>query len=268
MKYKIDIIMGIYNCEDYIEESINSILQQSFREWRLIMCDDGSTDKTFLIASKISKKYKDKMILLKNKKNMGLNYTLNKCIEYSDAKYIARMDADDSCDPQRLEKEFVFLEKNPEYTLVSCNSKLFDENGFWGKLDLVEKPTKYDFLKSSPFCHASVLIRSEDLKKVGGYSVDDRLIRVEDYHLWFKLYSCGFKGYNIQEYLYYIRDDRNAFNRRNWKNRKNEFYVRKIGYKMLHLPLHCRLYAFRPIIVGLIPKSLYKILHRGRLKEK
>lgn len=266
-KYEIDIIMGIYNCEKYLADSIDSILKQTIDNWRLILCEDGSKDKTYDIALEYSKKYPEKIVLLKNEKNMGLNYTLNKCLNYSDAKYIARMDGDDLCVPERLEKEFNFLENNSEYAFVSSNALLFDENGVWGKTNYKEKPNKYDFLKISPFCHAAVLIRRDAMVSVDGYSVDDKLLRVEDYHLWFKLYAKGFKGYNILENLYEIRDDRDATNRRTWKNRKNEYHVRKIGFKMLNIPWYMRFYKFRPIVLGLIPKSFYEYLHKRKLKK-
>ena len=265
-KNYVDIIMGIYNCENYLEESIKSILNQTYKNWRLIMCDDGSNDNTLLIAKKYCKKYPKKIILLKNDKNMGLNYTLNKCLKITTAKYIARMDADDISNKERLEKEINFLENNPKYSFVSSNAILFDENGKWGRLIYKEIPTKYDFLKISPFCHAAAIIKRKCFFDVDGYTVNKKLLRVEDYHLWFKLYSKNYVGYNIQEYLYEIRDDKNASNRRTWSNRKNEFYVRKIGYKMINIPLYMRTYMFRPIILGILPKNIYNFFHKNKLK--
>ena len=266
-KQEIDIIMGIYNCEKYLEESILSIVNQTYKCWKLILCDDGSTDSTYKIAKKFHDKYKNQIVLLKNEKNMGLNFTLNKCLKYVTGEFIARQDADDTSSINRLEKEIIFLNSHPDYAFVSCNSSLFDENGEWGLLKLVENPQKDDFLKKSPFCHASVLIRKKAMMDVGGYSVDDKLLRVEDYHLWFKLYSQGYKGYNIQEVLYHIRDDRDAVSRRNWKNRKNEYYVRKVGYKMLEISWYKRIYQFRPLVIGILPTWFYTFLHRMILKK-
>lgn len=258
--------MGVYNCEKYIDDCIESIINQSFTNWRLIICDDGSRDNTYNSVKKYTEKLEDKLLLLRNEKNMGLNYTLNKCISYSTAPFIARMDGDDISAQDRLKKEVSFLESNSDYGFVSSNAIMFDENGEWGSISFAEKPQKLDFLRISPFIHAAVLIKSEVLKSVNGYSVDEKLLRVEDYHLWFKLYDKGVKGYNIQENLYYIRDDRDAANRRTWKNRKNEYYVRKIGYKMLNIPWYYRFYKYRPIILGLIPKRLYSFFHRKKLK--
>ncbi|MBQ3470524.1 glycosyltransferase [Candidatus Saccharibacteria bacterium] len=265
---KIDIIMGIYNCEDYLADSINSILGQTFTDWRLIMCDDGSTDSSLKIAREYEKKYPTKIVVLKNKRNMGLNYTLNNCLRLADAEYVARMDGDDLSNPCRLEKELDFLAKNKEYAFVSTAVETYDKKGVWGELYYKENPDRYDFLKINPFAHPAVMIRREALKDVGYYSVDKRLIRVEDFHLWFKLYAKGYKGHNLQEILYSYRDDRNATLRRSWTNRRNEYFVRKIGYKMLNMPRHLRFYKYRPIILALLPKSVCEKLHRNRLRRK
>jgi glycosyltransferase EpsE len=266
MKNNVDIIMGIYNCEKYLADSIESILSQTYKNWRLIMCDDGSTDSTYEIAEKYAKKYKGKIILLKNKKNMGLNYTLNKCAEKSTAKYIARQDADDISLPTRLEKEVKAIEANPEYAVVSTDAILFDKNGDWGKFDLKEKPEKDDFTSSILFCHASAIIRKDVFDKVGGYSVDKKLLRVEDYNLWSKIYAAGYKGYNIKEPLYRVRDDKDANKRRTWQNRLNEYHARKIAYKIVNVTWYKRMTKFRPIVLGLMPMWLYNLLRRKRIK--
>lgn len=265
--YNIDIIMGIYNCERYLEDCFNSLLAQTFKNWRLIMCEDGSSDNTLKVAESIAKKYPEKVLLLKNPKNMGLNYTLNKCLQHSSAKYVARQDADDLSTPERLEIEYNFLEKNPHYAFCSTAAKLMDENGVWGQTKGKPNPSKNDFIYGSPFNHASSMINRKILQELGNYSVDKRLLRVEDYHLWFKFYEKGYKGYNIQTPLYYWRDDRDATSRRTWQNRLNEYYVKKIGFKMLGLPLKYRIFIFRPIIIGLLPKFLYTKLHQAKLKK-
>ncbi len=264
--YKIDIIMGVYNCSNYLSNCINSLLNQTFNDWRLIICDDGSIDDTYKVALQYEKKYKDRILLLKNEKNMGLNFTLNKCLKMVTAPYVARMDADDFSSVDRLQKELNFLESNLQYAFVSSNATLFDDTGVWGSLLYVEKPSKLDFLKISPFCHAAMMIRTSAIKSVNGYTVDKKLIRVEDYHLWFKLYAAGYKGYNIQEFLYSIRDDRDSASRRNWQNRKNEYYVRKIGFKMLRIPWYFGCYKYRPLLLGLLPSRVYLFLHKKRLK--
>lgn len=265
-QFEISVIMGIYNCEDTLIESLDSLFNQSFQNFNLIMCDDGSDDRTYEIALKYKEKFPDRIILLKHATNMGLNITLNDCLSKAKGRYIARMDGDDISLRNRFEKEYSFLEKNHEYTFVSCQMILFDENGDWGKTNYIPAPKAVDLVKSSTFAHAGVLVRREAYEKVNGYSVSDKLLRVEDYHLWIKFYAEGFVGYNIMEPLYKMRDDRNAVHRRTLQNRINEARVKKIAISEFKLSKLNYIYILRPIILALIPRNLYSWLHRLRNK--
>lgn len=263
----ISIISGIYNCAETLSDAIESILAQTVTDWEWILCDDASNDNTYAVAKGYAEKYPDKFILLKNDTNMGLNYTLNRCLECVKGEYIARMDGDDVCSPERFEMELSCLEKNPDISIVSTDMEFFDETGTWGRISHPEYPANRDFLAGSPFCHAPCMVRREAYEAVGGYSVDKKLLRVEDYHLWIKMYAKGFKGRNIGKALYKMRDDRNAYSRRKFRYRINEAYVRLLLVKELRLPIYGAIYALRPIIVGLLPKKLYDILHKRNLRQ-
>lgn len=91
----VSVIMGIYNCEKTLKEAIISIQNQSYENWELIVCDDGSSDNTYSIAEEYQRSNPEKVILIRNECNMGLNFTLNRCLELARGKYIARMDGDD-----------------------------------------------------------------------------------------------------------------------------------------------------------------------------
>lgn len=264
----ISVIMGIYNCGDTLSEAIECIVHQTFSDWELIMCDDGSNDDTYEIAISYKEKYPEKIIVLQNEKNRGLNYTLNKCLKQAKGKYIARMDGDDRCDKERFAIEINVLEKEPEIAIVSTDMKFFDESGVWGKISHPEYPVPEDFVKESPFCHAPCMVKREAYMNVKGYSVSDKLLRVEDYHLWIKMYKCGYRGKNIHKCLYQMRDDRNAYSRRSFKNRLNEYYVKRLAIRTFRLKKWNYLLALRPIIVGLLPNCVYDKLHKGRLAKK
>lgn len=263
---KISIIMGIYNCADTLEEALNSIFNQTYKNWEIIMCDDGSTDDTYDIALKFKEICSDKVILLRNETNKGLNYTLNRCLAKATGKYIARMDGDDISLPHRFEEQIKFLKTN-QYEFVSTPMILFDENGDWGKTKVVDFPSKYDFSSNTPFSHAPLIIKTKVLREVGGYTEDKRLLRVEDMHLWMKLYKHGYLGANIKEPLYKMRDDREARNRRKFKYRLNESYVRFLYVKELNLPARYFIYVVKPIIIGLMPNFIYDILHKSKLRS-
>lgn len=265
MKRTISVIMGIYNCEAYLPAAIDSLLAQTVDDWELIMCDDGSTDGTLAAAEDYVRRWPDRMTLLKNESNMGLNHTLNECLARASGKYIARQDGDDVSLPQRFEKEFAVLESEPDIAIVSTAMEYFDAGGVWGRCAVIPRPEKRDFLHGTPFCHAPCLVRREAYEAVGGYTESPELLRVEDYHLWMKMYAAGFRGVNLAEPLYRMRDDRNAFSRRRFKYRVNEFRVRALAVRTLGLPRTGYIFALRAILVGLLPPWAYRALHRRRL---
>lgn len=263
----ISVIMGIYNCSETLPDSIQSILNQTMDEWELIMCDDGSKDNTYEVAKKYQKKYPQKIVLLKNDKNYGLNYTLNKCLQCAKGQYIARMDGDDYCAENRFEIEMKVFQEEPDIAIVSTDMAHFDEKGIWGNIRHPEYPQAKDFLRETPFCHAPCLVKKEAYMKVNGYTDYKYLLRVEDFHLWVKMYKAGYRGKNIHQTLYYMRDDRNAYSRRKFKYRINEAYVKALAIRELKLPIYGYIYTLRPIIVGLLPKRVYDYLHKRHLKK-
>lgn len=270
---KISIIMGIYNCESTLEEAIDSIIAQSYTNWHFIICDDGSKDQSYQIAKKYEQIDPLRFKVIKNHTNKGLNYTLNKCLKIADGDYIARMDGDDISTPDRFEKEVEILNNHPEFALVSCHMITFDESGEWGCVKTLEKPQKYDFPTHVPmFCHAPCMVRREAFLAVEGYTDDKRLLRVEDYNLWYKFYSKGYKGYNIQESLYKMRDDRNALHRRTPQARLNGIYATFLGFHMIQLPAWMYVYAVKNAILEItkliIPDKMYDYFHKKRLGIK
>ena len=119
MAPKISVLMGIYNCASTLPAAIECILNQTVQDFELIMCEDGSKDDTYRVAQEYQKKHPDKIVLLKNEKNMGLNATLNRCLAVARGAFISRMDGDDLCEPDRFEKELAALDETPEYAIVS-----------------------------------------------------------------------------------------------------------------------------------------------------
>lgn len=266
---KVSIIMGIYNCGVTLAEAIDSILSQTFEDWELIMCDDGSNDNTLQIAEEYALTYPEKIVVIRNEKNYGLNYTLNHCLQYVRGEYVARMDGDDISLPSRLEKENAFLDTHPEYAIVSSSMIFFDADGDWGENKMIEIPQIKDFVFHAPFhCHAPCMIRAEAYKKVKGYTVDKRLLRFEDCNLWYKLYTNGYRGYNLQESLYKMRDDRDAYHRRTPASRLRGVYVQYMGFRMINMPLYYYPYLLVELIKSLLiivmPETIYTFLHKRK----
>ena len=261
MVKKISVLMGIYNCASTLEQAVASIQSQTFTNWELILCDDGSSDNTYQVAQALAAK-DSRIVLLCNPQNLGLNQTLNNCLAAATGDYIARMDGDDDCVPERFEKQLDLLEHHPEFQITSCPMKLFDENGEWGQTTVPEYPTPEDVVNGTPIIHVAVMLRKECIDAVGGYTVDKRMLRVEDVNLWIKLYAAGYRCHNIQEPLYRMRNDQNALNRRKYIYRVNSVYVRLLGCKMLHLGLKSYLGAVRPMINGLVPAKVRQFIRK------
>ena len=267
MNRKVSVLMGIYNCADTLPQAVSAIRKQTYPNWELILCDDGSTDNTYEVAQALAAQ-DERIILLRNEKNLGLNQTLNNCLAVATGDFIARMDGDDDCLPERFERQLALLEAEPAYQITSSPMILFDENGDWGRTSLREFPSCKDVVEHTSICHAPVMMRRECMDAVGGYTVSKRTMRVEDVDLWIKLYARGYRCHNIQQPLYKMRNDQNAFNRRKYIYRINSTCVRLSGCRMLHLGPKSYLMAFYPMLIGLIPARLRQAIRKKRQGAK
>lgn len=263
---KVSIIMGVYNCKDFemLNKSVESILNQTFADFEFLICNDGSTNETLCCLEQIAKMDKRIKIITYNN-NKGLNYALNRCLEEAKGKYIARQDDDDISKPMRLEKEVEFLDENKDYAIVGTLAEVIDDSGIWGKYDVPQRPLKNDFFWNSPFIHPAIMIRKNVYDDVDGYRIAKETRRCEDIDLFMRMYAKGYKGYNIQEYLYLYRMINNPnIKYRKMKYRIDEAIVKYKGYKAMG-NLFCGIpYVIKPIVVGLIPQKLFYYIKKKR----
>ena len=261
----VSVIMGIYNCADTLSEAVDSILAQTYSNWELIMCDDASTDNTYAVAKEYQEKYSDKIILIQNEKNSYLSYSLNHCLQYASGKYIARMDGDDRSDPHRFEKQVMYLQSHHDIDLVGTAMQRFDKKGLGVVFSKPEFPDKYSMKTMVPYNHATILTYKYVYDELDGYIVSDRTARCEDYDLWFRFYSKGFKGANISEALYFVREEESAFKRRTIKGRWNGFKTTCIGFKLLKFPVRWLIKpAFYALIKSITPPKIMMIYHQKK----
>lgn len=257
---KVSVIMGVYNGFKRMDRSILSIMNQKFIDWEYIICDDGSTDGSYEKLLSYAKE-DSRIIILKNPQNAGLEKALNNCLSIAKGEYIARMDDDDYSHPDRLEKEFDFLEKHPEYDIVATGRNMVDESGFWGQDTFKGERSAIDVFRGLMFAHPTVMIRKLAYDKVGGYSTYSGIKREEDTDLWCKMYSAGFKGYITGEILLDYFESRSSMTRRKFKHRFAETRIKLKYRKDLGVPFYMIPLAFKPILVGMLPKSLIKKYH-------
>lgn len=195
---KITVLMSTYNGEKYLCKSIDSILNQTFTDFEFLIIDDGSTDKTL----EILQDYNDSRIrIITNKKNIGLTGSLNEGLKIANGKHIARQDADDISHPERLEKQYYFLENNKEYGLVGSWTEVIDENNnhiqYWKQ---ESEPELIFYILSFRNCltHTSVMFDRKFVNEIKGYN--EKYERSQDYELWYRI-SRKKKIYVIPEYL-------------------------------------------------------------------
>jgi len=253
-KTLISVVMPVYNAEDHLEESIESILSQSFENFEFIIIDDCSEDNSKEIIDKY--RSKDKRIkLLRNEENKGATYSINKGIKKAKGKYIARMDADDISKKERLEKQYEFMEENEEVAALGTKAWNINEEG--------EKTNKRNVPETNeeimniitlmcPMIHPSVMLRKEKIEEVGLYNEDLR--KAQDYDLWFRLAAKGYKMHNLQERLLLYRLEKG----RSFKDRITETKIKWRGYKKLGIPIHKRYGIFIHLTLGLIPNFIMK----------
>ncbi len=201
-RHKITVLMPAYNAGKYIREAITSVLEQSYREFELLIINDGSTDNT--VGEVLS--FNDPRIVLVNNDHQGIAATLNTGLRLADTYYVARFDADDICMPDRLEKQFNFLQDHPDYVLVGSDAEYMLENGdFLFSFKCIahsNDEVQENMYVYCPFIHSSVMYRRIEVIKAGGYNVHAH--HFEDYLLWTSLVKTG-KMQNLREPLLKVR---------------------------------------------------------------
>ena len=205
------VLIPTYNCAKYIVPAIKSVLAQKYADYELLIIDDGSTDTTEEIVSKISD---SRIVYLKNSCNKGIVYTLNKGIEMAKGEYIARMDADDIVLGNRLEIQIDFLNKNPDHGIVGGWYQVTNENG--KIIDTVEGVTncssaQLGLLFRNQFAHSVVTMRTDLAKQL---KYDPEFQYCEDYDLWVRFAEVS-KVTNLPAYyLSYRWYSENSCNRK------------------------------------------------------
>ncbi len=187
-KPKVSVLMPVYNAESFLVDAIESILQQTYKNFELIIVDDGSTDATPKILSAFAKK-DSRIHVITNESNLGIVQALNNGLLICQGEYVARMDADDISAHDRLSKQIPVLEKNPEIVVLGASLGYIDAEG--KGLGIVRKCSiNKSLLFANPLLHPTVVIRKKTLDKIGVY-YQSKYLYAEDYFLWLRLSKEG-----------------------------------------------------------------------------
>lgn len=215
---KYSVLMSVYFKEnpEWFDNSIKSMLEQTIFPDEFVIVEDGElTDDLDRVVEKYVKKFPNVFKIVKIEKNGGLGPALKRGVEECKNEFIARMDSDDYCLPNRIEKEFEMLDKDPDLGMVGTNVAEFTESidNVISKVILPE--TNEEIIKFSkkrnPFRHPSILFKKSSVLKAGNYR---EYYLCEDYDMWLRMIRSGCKCYNIQEILTYMRISEDFYKRR------------------------------------------------------
>lgn len=227
---RVSVVMPVFNGESFLQEAIDSILNQSFQNFEFIIVDDGSIDKT----NDIIKSYNDdRIILIKNGDNLGITKSLNMGIKRAAGDYIARMDADEISDPARFERQVAFLDTNKDIGVCGTLTKTIgrEVESTW------RYPLDHDHIRASLLfhcclVHASVMIRNNILK-INNLFYNEQFDFAQDYEFWVRLSKIT-RITNIDEILIRYRMHNNSIGaKHNAKQLKFANHIRENQIKEL-----------------------------------
>ena len=188
----VSVLMSVYNGASTLEKAAASVLTQTYRDLELILCDDASTDDTWRIMQRIAAQ-DARATIFQNKTNLGLGASLNECLSRARGEYIARQDADDISDPDRIERTMDFLLSSGA-PYAACGVRVFDDTGVWSTRQYPQKITKHIIAQKNPFFHPTMIFRRAVLESVNGYRAAPETRRTEDYDLVMRLLQRARSG--------------------------------------------------------------------------
>ena len=215
---RISVVISAYNAQIYISKALDSVLNQSYKKFEILVLDDHSTDNTLNILKKYSKKFPNKIKIFKNKKKIGLTKSLIKLINKAKGKYIARLDADDFWHKDILKFHSQWLIKRTNNVLIGSSGYKVDSKdkivGNFNLKNLNHSELKKKLLFKNYFLHSSTMFKKKYYNKVGGYNPFFKF--AQDYDLWCKLSTVG-QIKNTNRNLVFLRQLNTSITSRNKK---------------------------------------------------
>lgn len=267
---QVTVLMATYNRSHLISRAIQSVLDQSFKDWELIIADDGSTDNTPDVVGKWAS-YESRIVYVRSEENVGISKNYNRGLRIAKGEYVAIIDDDDSwCDTDKLKKQVEFLDRNPSY--VGCGGGVIVIDSSGKELYRYLKPEKDEEIRkfmlfSNPMANSTTMFRLSEARKVGLYDETTRYAGDRDF--WLKIGLLG-KLYNFPEYFsYYTMSGDNTSIVKMKPHLKASLIIMK-RYKGKY-PNYFLALLFNEIqyFYSFLPMSVKKLVHRflARLKR-
>ncbi|ALC82511.1 MULTISPECIES: teichuronic acid biosynthesis protein TuaG [Bacillus] len=226
----VSVITPSYNAENYIKDTIESVRNQTYQDWELVIADDCSTDRTRQIIEEYTKK-DDRIRGVFLKENGGAAVARNSALEAAKGRYVAFLDSDDQWRPEKMERQLEFMKKNNyAFTFTGYDSITQSGKLLVNKIDVPEVLTYDDVLKNTIIGCLTVML---DRDQVGDVKMPNIRTR-QDLATWLSILKRGFKAYGLNESLAIYRIVENSISRNKWKAAQKTWFVyREIEH--LHL---------------------------------
>lgn len=273
MKYEnYSVLMSVYFKEKavYFDESMNSVFMQTLlTDDFVLVCDGPLTDELDAVIKKYQSKFGDILNVVRLEKNSGLGIALNNGLKYCKNELVARMDSDDVCLPDRCEKQVAVFNSHEDISVCSGPILEFFETTErpFGKRDVPETCDRiYTFSKKrNPFNHPAVMFKKSDVIAAGGY--DETYHLFEDYYLWIRMFLKGYRGFNIQEPLVYMRTPSDMYLRRGGKQYAKDMlrfhrWIKSTGWSSTIDYISGAIpHAIVCVLPNRIRKKVYQVIH-------
>ena len=207
-KPELSVLFSYYNNQVTIKKSLNSILNQSYKDYEIIIISDGSKDKSNTIVENLIKKKGHNVLYFKSSKNYGLTKSLNFILKFARGKYIARHDADDISRKNRFNKQIKFIKKNKNIDVLGSNAIYIEDKVKHIKMPETNDQIKKKLLFQNTLIHSSIIVSKKLLSR---HKYNEKFLRCQDYELWLRIKKHT-NYYNLQEYLVLRKIKKNHFN--------------------------------------------------------
>ena len=271
---KYSVLMSVYYKEnpEWFDKSIKCMFEQTIKPSEFVLVEDGKlTKELYEIVEKYKTEYLNKFKVVELEKNCGLGPALKRGIEECSNEFIARMDSDDYCLPNRIEKEFEVFERNPDLGIVGTNVSEFIGTTDNVICNVILPETNDEIIKFSkkrnPFRHPSILFKKSAVLKAGNYR---EYYLCEDYDMWLRMIRSGCKCYNIQEILVYMRIGEDFYKRRG--GHKYFKSIKKFKKEQLNNGYFTTIEYYKTIIphavVCYMPNFMRDFIYKNLLRRK
>lgn len=265
---RITVLLSVYNGASSLSQSIQSILNQTVRDFEFVIVNDGSTDETTHILEMFASQ-DSRIKLIYNNTNIGLTRSLNLGFKLAQGEYIARMDADDIALRERFETQLQYLETHPDVGVVGTAYEWIDDNGqVIGKPKVLTEPKnlRHVLIKRNPIMHGSVLMRADMFKRAGTYN--EFYTKAQDYALWFKFIEFT-QIANLRDVLMQKRMSRKMIS---FSNERSQMrfgaHARLQAIQSGLYPWWTLIYVLKPFFASLLPARFVRFIRVHIFNQK